>query len=137
MNPGYLTQQSATIPIMMSCLFMLFLGSFLGGCAHRALIESDPPGASIRVGHKTVGVTPAEIKVKWVPFKSIPVTVHMPGRRQVELDLSSDLGLMRLGWQALTFQTGVLTGKVPRSTHRALFVRPHGFVGTWNADDVK
>ena len=37
----------------------------------------------------------------------------------------------------MTLQTGKLTGKVPRTTHRALFVRKHGPVGTWNEDDVR
>lgn len=115
----------------------MLLGLSLSGCAHKVLIESDPPGANIRVGHKTVGVTPAEVKVTWVPFKKIPVTVHAPGRRRVELDLSKDLGLLRLGWQGLTLQTGKLSGKVPRTTHRALFVRHHGPVGTWAAEDVR
>jgi hypothetical protein len=125
------------MPIMISAFRLLMLGVLLSGCAHRVLIESDPPGASIQVGRKTVGVTPAEVKVKWVPFKKIPVTVQLPGRRQVELDLSSDLGLMRLGWQSLTLQTGVLMGKVPRTTHRALFVQYHGPMGTWTSEDVK
>ena len=115
----------------------MFCALLMSGCAHRVLIESDPPGANIRVNHKVVGVTPAEIKVKWVPFKEIPVTVSSPGRRWVKIDLSKDLGLMRLGWQAMTLQTGKLSGKVPRTTHRALFVYKHGPVGTWNADDVR
>ena len=112
-------------------------GLTFSGCAHRVLIESDPPGATIRIGRQTVGVTPAEVKVTWVPFKKIPVSVQMPGRRRVDLDLSADLGLLRLGWQGLTLQTGKLSGKVPRTTHRALFVRHHGPMGTWTSEDVK
>jgi len=121
---------------MTSIFRLLLVGLTLVGCAHRVVIESDPPGASIRVGHKTVGVTPAEVKVKWVPFKKIPVTLNIPGKRRVQLDLSKDLGPMRLGWQAMTFQTGKLSGKVPRATHRALFVQSHGPIGTWTSEDV-
>ena len=72
-----------------------------------------------------------------IPEPFSPVTVSSPGRRWVKIDLSKDLGLMRLGWQAMTLQTGKLSGKVPRTTHRALFVYKHGPVGTWNADDVR
>ena len=122
---------------MRTSLRIVFCALLMSGCAHRVVIESDPPGANIRVNHKVVGVTPAEIKVKWVPFREIPVTVSAPGRRWVKIDLSKDLGLMRLGWQAMTLQTGKLTGKVPRTTHRALFVHKHGPVGTWNSDDVR
>ncbi len=127
---------SATMRNMSSIFHLLIVGLTVMGCAHRVVIESDPPGATIRVGHKMVGVTPAEVKVRWVPFKKTPVTLSIPGKRRVQLNLSKDLGPMRLGWQAMTLQTGKLSGKVPRVTHRALFVEQHGPVGTWNSEDV-
>ena len=117
--------------------FSLLLFMFLVGCAHRVRIESDPPGASIKMGQELLGVTPAEITVKWVPFKRIPVKVDIPGRRSVVLDLSRDLSLMSLTWQGLTLQTGKLAGTTPRSTHRALFIHHHGPIGTWTPEDVK
>jgi hypothetical protein len=107
------------------------------GCAHRVRIESDPPGASIKLGQELIGVTPAEVTVKWVPFKRIPVKIDIPGRRSVVIDLAKDLSLMSLTWQGLTLQTGKLAGTTPRSTHRALFVRHHGPTGTWTPEDVK
>ena len=107
------------------------------GCAHRVKIESDPPGASIKMGEELLGVTPAEITVKWLPYKRIPVKLDMPGRRSVVLDLSKDLSLMGLAWQSLTLQTGKLSGQKARSTHRALFVRHHGPIGTWTPEDVQ
>ena len=91
---------SATMHNMSSIFHLLIVGLTVVGCAHRVVIESDPPGATIRVGHKTVGVTPAEVKVRWVPFKKTPVTLSIPGKRRVQLNLSKDLGPMRLGWQA-------------------------------------
>lgn len=125
---------------MLSMSFLRFSMLFLMlsvACAHRVRIESDPPGASIKVGQELVGVTPAEVTVKWVPFKRIPVKVDIPGRRSVVLDLSKDLSLLSLTWQGLTLQTGKLAGTTPRSTHRAQFVRHHGPIGTWTPDDVK
>ena len=117
--------------------FSLLLLMVLVGCAHRVRIESDPPGASIKVGQELLGVTPAEITVKWVPFKRIPVKVDIPGRRSVVLDLSKDLSLLSLTWQGVTLQTGKLAGTIPRSTHRAQFIHHHGPIGTWTAEDVK
>ena len=89
------------------------------------------------MGQELLGVTPAEITVTWVPYKRIPVKLDMPGRRSVVLDLSKDLSLMGLAWQSVTLQTGKLTGQKARSTHRALFVRHHGPIGTWTPEDVQ
>ena len=111
----------------------LLVGS---GCAHRIYLDSDPPGAAIIIDKKTVGVTPTEIKVTWAPFKYMPVSVRLPGRRMVTLNLQKDLGLIRLFGQVLTFRFGKLSGKVPRKYHRAQFVRHHGPTGTWLPEDA-
>ncbi len=107
------------------------------GCAHRVMIDSDPPGATIRIGKKMMGVTPKEVKVTWVPFKRIPVYIKAPGRRWLTVYVHKDVGIMRLFWQALTLQVGKLSGKKPRAYHRALFVRTHGPSGTWAPDEAK
>jgi len=127
----------ATMPTM-DLMRIVLLGVLVSvGCAHRVRIESDPPGASIKLGQELIGVTPTEVTVKWVPFKRIPVKIDIPGRRSVVIDLAKDLSLMSLTWQGLTLQTGKLAGTTPRSTHRALFVRHHGPIGTWTPEDVK
>jgi hypothetical protein len=107
------------------------------GCAHRVRIESDPPGASVKVGDKMVGVTPMELKVRWKPWGEIPVAVNLPGRRTVEIDLAEDLSLLKLSWQVASFQLGKVGGAVPRTVHRAQFVHHHGPAGTWVPDEVK
>ena len=109
----------------------------LAGCAHTVRIESDPSGANIKHGRKLVGVTPADVTVKWVPFKPIPITLDAPGRRTLQLDLAQDVGMWRFSWEVLTLQTGKLSGRVPRATHRALFIRHHGPMGTWAPEDVR
>jgi len=118
---------------------ILFVSGFvlLSGCAHRVLIESDPPGASVRIGQKMVGVTPTEVKVTWLPFKEIPVSVNLPGRRTIILDLQQDLNMATVGWQAATFQFGKISGNVSRGVHRAQFVRHHGPAGTWAPEEVR
>ncbi len=86
-----------------------FLGLVLllfTGCAHRVKIESDPPGASIKMGQELLGVTPAEITVTWVPYKRIQSNLDMPARPSVVLKLSKDWSLMGLAWQSVTLQTG-------------------------------
>lgn len=107
------------------------------GCAHTVRIESDPPGASIKQGPVMVGVTPADVRVTWVPFKPIPVTLDAPGRRTMTLDLARDFSVWSFAWEGLTLQTGKLSGRVPRATHRAQFVRHHGPMGTWGPEDVR
>ncbi|MAY81669.1 MAG: hypothetical protein CL930_12900 [Deltaproteobacteria bacterium] len=115
----------------------MLLALFSVGCAHKVRIESDPSGAAIKIDRAMVGVTPAEVEVKWVPFKPLPVYINMPGRRTVEIDLADDLNLFKVSWQAMTLQVGKLSGDVPRETHRAIFVGHHGPMGTWTPEDVK
>ena len=107
------------------------------GCAHTVRIESDPPGASIKQGPVMVGVTPADVTVKWVPFRTLPITLDSPGRRTMVLDLSNDVSVWAVAWESLTLQTGKLSGRVPRATHRAQFVPHHGPMGTWSPEDVR
>ena len=118
------------IPLLLIC-------TGLWGCAHRVMLDSDPPGATVRMDGKMVGVTPTELQVRWVPFTDNEVQLKMPKRRAVTLDLHDDLGVGRLTWEFCTFQYGKLLGKKPRTHHRAHFVRKHGPAGTWSPDEVK
>ena len=137
MKKGYRGCGSATMILMITARLVLLLSLGVMGCAHTVRIESDPSGANIRRGRKVVGVTPAEVKVTWVPFRSIPVVVDVPGRRRLVLDLSRDLTLWHLTLDVLTLRTGRLSGRVPRVTHKAQFVRHHGPMGTWIPEDVR
>ena len=109
----------------------------LSGCAHRVMLDSDPPGATIKMDGEMVGVTPTELQVRWVPFRSNELQLKLPRRRSVTLDLHKDVGLMRLCWEVLSFRWGKLLGRVPRTHHRAHFVQNHGPAGTWTPEDVK
>ena len=113
----------------------LFLG--LQGCAHRVMLDSDPPGATIKMNGEMVGVTPTELKVTWVPFTDNTIQLRMPKRRVVTMDLHDDFGVGRLTWEILTFQYGKLLGKKPRIHHRAHFVRKHGPSGTWSPEEAR
>ena len=109
----------------------------ISGCAHRVMLDSDPPGATIKMDGKMVGVTPTELKVRWIPFKRTRVLLKLPQRRAVTLDLHKDVGLMRIGWEVLSFQWGKLLGQKARTHHRTHFVKHHGPAGTWTPDDVR
>lgn len=117
----------------------IMLAGLLGlvGCAHTVRIESDPSGASIKRGRTVIGVTPADVSVKWMPFVSIPITLDAPGRRTMVIDLADDMSVWRWTKEGLLFRYGKLSGRVPRETHKALFVRHHGPAGTWAPEDVK
>jgi hypothetical protein len=122
---------------MMRLLPPLLLSLCMSGCAHRVMLDSDPPGATIRIGDEMVGVTPTQLKVRWVPFTDNKVQLRMPKRRAVTLDLHEDFGPGGFLWEVLTFQYGKLLGKTPRTYHRAHFVHKHGPAGTWTPQDVK
>jgi len=122
-------RSTLVIPVLLSLV--------LGGCAHRVMLDSDPPGASVKVDGKMVGVTPTEISVQWAPFRHNEVQLKLPHRRTVVLDLQKDVGLLRLSWEVITFRWGRLSGKVPRTVHRMHFVRKHGPAGTWVPEEAK
>jgi hypothetical protein len=101
------------------------------------MLDSDPPGATIKMNDEMVGVTPTELKVRWVPFSENKVQLKLPRRRSVTLDLHKDVGMLRLAWEVLSFQWGKLLGKKPRAHHRAHFVKHHGPAGTWAPDEAQ
>lgn len=88
----------------------------VSGCAHRALITSDPPGAQVRIGREYVGVTPVEVRVSRVPWSDNTVRVSLPGRRWMEVDVNR--------WKR-------------KSSHEVLLVRKHGRAGTWTPDEAE
>jgi hypothetical protein len=95
------------------------LGAWLllaGGCKHKAVITSDPPGAEVRVRGRYVGVTPIEVKVSRMPWVSNKVRVNLHGRRWTEVKLSR--------WKR-------------KSEHEVLLVRQHGRAGTWTPEEAE
>ena len=122
---------------MTSTLHRLILLTLLGGCAHRVMLESDPPGATIKIGEEMVGVTPTELQVTWVPFQDNELQLKLPQRRSVTIDLQEDVSLLRITGEIMTFRWGRLLGNVPRTHHRAHFIRRHGPAGTWTPEEAK
>ena len=95
------------------CALLLSFGL---GCGHRVLVSSDPPGAEVMVGRRSYGVTPVEVKISPLPWRTREIKVRAPGRRTV-------------------------TFKVPRwrfrSEHEVVLVRRHGRAGSWAPEDAE
>lgn len=100
-------------------LLSLALG-LAGGCARRVIVQSDPPGATVRTKRKMLGPTPYERRVWWVPFARQEVTVAMSGYRPVTVDLRPHLGLVRA-----------------ETVHEVVLVPQHGPSGTWLPEDAE
>lgn len=115
-------------------LILCALGS---GCAHRVRVESDPPGAAIKVGRRARGPAPQELTMLWLPFRPIKVRVSAPGYRTVTLKASDYAGFGVFTRELLTLRFARLAGVKPRATIQVVMVREHGAVGTWTEEDVR
>ncbi len=110
-------ENSGLVPAACRMLLPLLAAVVLGtGCAHRATISSDPPGAQVRLGSQYLGVTPIEVKVGRWPWSANVVQVSVAGRRWTDVELSR--------WKR-------------KSEHEVLLVRRHGRSGTWTPEDAE
>lgn len=109
----------------------------LGGCKHRVLVESDPPGATVRLDKKRAGITPVEFKVGWVPmfFKQYNLRLQLPGYRTVESSLRDDVRLGAPVWRAV-WHPGEALDRTPLHQYRFILISDHGPAGTWTPDEV-
>ncbi len=108
----------------------------LSGCAHRVAISSDPMGAQVHRGRKTVGATPTEVIVVSVPFSRPKVRLTMPGYRPMVVQLHKDKKPLHRLWDLLTFRFRRALALVPTSSHEVILIEVHGPAGTWTPDDV-
>jgi hypothetical protein len=115
---------------------LLLTALAFGGCAHRAAISSDPPGAAIHVRGHVAGTTPGDVRMAWWPWRTMEVRVQSAGYRAVDLRLTRDTGPIRLTGEALTLHFGRLLGQVPRASHEVVLVKLHGPAGTWGEGDA-
>lgn len=116
---------------------LLLLTLLAAGCAHRVRIESQPPGASVRVGKRLKGPTPQELTFLWVPFRPINVRVSAAGYRTVVVKANKHASVWRIAGEALTFRYKRLLGLRPRATIEVMLIRDHGPVGTWTEEDIR
>ena len=115
----------------------LALLCLLGGtaCMHKVQIESDPPGAVVRLDGDRVATAPATFKIRWSPFRRYKLLVKLPGYRPVSVRLRDDIRLWRYPLRILFRPIRTLKG-TPHTHLRIVMVPEHGRSGTWTPADV-
>jgi len=115
----------------------LLLLALLPACAHRVLIQSDPPGAAIWTGRRARGPAPQELTFLWLPFRPIKVRVTAQGYRPTVINVGhyAKPGVFLRELLGLHFKR--LAGLEPRATVSVMLIHEHGAVGTWTEDDVR
>ncbi len=109
----------------------------LGACAHRVRVESDPPGATVKVRKKSKGPAPQELRFLWLPFRQLNFSVSAPGYRTVVVQASDYAGFGVFTRELLSLRFGRLSGVKPRATIQVVLVREHGPAGTWTEEEVR
>ncbi len=113
------------------------IGLLLAGCAWRVLVESGPVPAEIVLPNEERVVTPAEVKLRWVPFGRQHVTLSARGYRPIEVDLRKD-EIRFFRYVGTTVRGARRYGEKEgsRGEIRYMLVPDHGPVGTWTAEDI-
>lgn len=106
------------------------IAAWLAGCAYTVSLTSTPMPVRVALPDGTVVATPAEARLRWVPYGHQVVVATAPGYRRLEVDLRRDE--VTLGrWMATTvFRPATWLG-APRGEVRLVLVEDHGPAGTW------
>lgn len=125
---------------------LLLLALAQGCLVHRVRVESEPPGAVVKVNGRVRGATPVEFKVWWSPplVRDYAMQVSLPGYRPVVADREGALrpaplrAEVRL-WRYLLHPLRVRQwlGVEPRSTYSYVLVPEHGPSGTWTLEELR
>jgi len=112
------------------------IGLLLAGCAWRVHVESSPIAAQVLLPDESRVVTPAEVKLRWVPFGSQSIAVSAKGYRPIEVNLRRD-EIRFFRYVGTTVRGARRYGeKGSRGEIRYMLVPDHGPVGTWTAEDI-
>ncbi len=116
------------------CLIAALL--VLEGCAYKVQLTSAPTGADVRLPRSEAPVrTPAEVTLRWMPFRKQIITVSAAGYRTVSFDLRrSEIRASRYVRDTV-FRPVVFTGQA-RGRVSIVLVPAHGPTGTWRDDEV-
>lgn len=129
---------------MRVCALWVFL-LLAQGCVHKVHVDSEPPGAQVKVNGVVRGATPVDFKVVWSPpfVRAYKMQLSLPGYRTVTSDAAGWLRPSPLRrevrlWRYLLhpFQLRKWLGIVPRSSFNYVMVPEHGPAGTWDAEDL-
>ena len=72
-------------------LALALLPAFVAGCARTVLIDSEPPGAVVRVNGQPRGTTPLRTKLPYTAFSTFEVTLEKEGYRPATSRLPMEL----------------------------------------------
>jgi len=108
----------------------------LAGCAWRVQLESSPVPAQVLLPKEDRVATPAEVKLRWVPFGRQRITVSAKGYRPIEVDLRRE-EIRFIRYVGTTARGPRRYGEEgSRGEIRYMLVPDHGPVGTWTAEDI-
>jgi hypothetical protein len=111
------------------------LALLLPGCAYRVTLASRPSAVTVALPDGSRVTTPAEVRLRWVPFGHQRVTATADGYRPLTVDLRRD----EIRWSRFVIGTiahpSVLSGK-PRGEVELVLIPEHGPVGSWTEDDI-
>lgn len=103
-------------------------------CGYRLVLGSQPP-ATVLLPDGSLVSTPAEVRLRYVPFGHQRVVASADGYRSCEIDLREDairLLPMVIGTLA---HPATLAGR-PRTEVRIVLVPEHGPSGTWTPEEI-
>lgn len=111
--------------------------SLSAGCAHRVDIHSEPPGATIKVGKRTIGPAPQQVRFLWWPGRAMRVKIEARDYRPLVIEAGNTVSTGRFILDFLSFRYKRILGLSPRTTINVLLVREHPGAGGWTPTDVK
>ena len=65
--------------------------SLSAGCAHRVDIHSEPPGATIKVGKRTIGPAPQQVRFLWWPGRAMRVKIEARDYRPLVIEAGKNM----------------------------------------------
>ena len=115
----------------------MLLAWFLGGCAHHIVVASDPPGATVDLDGRHLGVTPLDVDLPWRPIgvRRYQMEVRLPDHRLVETSLRSQMRFWKPVTHSIFHPNEALRGDPLHTLHFVMIPRHQG-AGTWGPDDV-
>lgn len=105
------------------------------GCPYKVTLTSDPTPAEVLLPDGRTVVTPAEVKLRWVPFGHQRITASAPRHRALEVDLrKTEIRFWR--FVGGTIARPATLGGRPRGEVELVLVPEHGPAGSWSPEDV-
>ncbi len=105
------------------------------GCAYKVTLASLPTPATVTLPDGSSVLTPATVRLRWVPFGHQRITVTSPDHRDLAVDLRDrEIRLSRMIGTSI-WRPGTIFG-APRGEIRFVLVPEHGPSGTWSEEEV-